>query len=201
MFLGPKSAELISSWLVKNQISIAVLDLKQNQLGDEGLLKLAPAIRVSEVVSLDLSQNGLTRECAQALYQMLRLTESIVHLEIGSTLGSFQNRLGREVWLQFSKIFYQKPQPLLQILNISGVSLSSQDLQTFANAIVQSNYCFLEQLDISNNRIQGVSGGQAIATLLNHYVKPGIPLQTLTVKQNKLENEGAALVFEALLHP
>ena len=47
MFLGPKSAELISSWLVKNQISIAVLDLKQNQLGDEGLLKLAPAIRVS----------------------------------------------------------------------------------------------------------------------------------------------------------
>lgn len=68
-------------------------------------MKLAPAIRVSEIVSLNLSQNGLTRDCAQALYQMLRLTENIIHLEIGSTLGSFPNRLGREVWLQIGKIF------------------------------------------------------------------------------------------------
>jgi hypothetical protein len=47
-------------------------------IGDVGLLNLMPALLSSEIVSLDLTNNGLTNKCAATLYNILRENQSIL---------------------------------------------------------------------------------------------------------------------------
>ena len=44
---------------------------------------------------------------------MLRMSENLIHLELGSIIGSYPNRLGREAWTYLSKLFVESVHPLL----------------------------------------------------------------------------------------
>ena len=98
LFLGESSATLIAEWIKNKEIRVSKLKLNQNQLGDKGLKSLAQALSQSDsIYFVDFSQNGISNRCASSLYEMLRFNESIVHLDIGSTVGSHPNRIGKEV--------------------------------------------------------------------------------------------------------
>lgn len=59
--------------------------LSQNNLGDEGFAKLAPALAVSKsLVVVDLSQNSATPRSAASIFQIISKNESITDLNLGS---------------------------------------------------------------------------------------------------------------------
>ena len=99
-----------------------------------------------------MSQNGISNRCANSIYEMLSFNESIVHLNLGSTVGSHPNRIGREVCEKLGKVF-EGNVTLLQVLNLSGTSIAAEDLQKLVDSICKSNFKFLHTLDISNNRL------------------------------------------------
>lgn len=88
-------------------------------------------------------------------------------------------------------------------MNISGTALASEDLLKFAELLKKGDYRYLQELDVSNNRLQGVTAGQAINMLLTREIdhSGGYSLQNLNLSQNKLMNDGAELVFQALTSP
>ena len=68
MMIGPLSAQLLSDWILDQRIDITHLILAKNNLGDEGVIKLAEAISFSKsIVFVDFTQNGLTPRCAKAI--------------------------------------------------------------------------------------------------------------------------------------
>lgn len=76
--------------------------------------------------------------------------------------------------------------------------MASEDLQTIVDHVVNSNYAFLNSLDVSNNRIQGVEGGKAIANLISRQpIADGLDFEILNVSLNKLGNGGASLILNA----
>jgi hypothetical protein len=93
---------------------------------------------------------------------MLRYNESILYLEMGSSVGGNPNRFGREVCLKLGKVF-EGGVTLIQHLSLSGTSICAEDLQKIVDSLVKSNYRYLHTLDVSNNRLEGVQAGQAIA--------------------------------------
>lgn len=44
-------------------------------------------------------------KCANTIFEMLRFNESIIHIELGSTVGGHPNRFGKEVCVKMSKVF------------------------------------------------------------------------------------------------
>lgn len=69
MFLGPITAHLISIWMLQGAVEPSHLLLSQNNLGDVGVSKLAPAIAVSKsLVVVDLSQNSITPRSADSIF-------------------------------------------------------------------------------------------------------------------------------------
>ena len=107
----------------------------------------------------------MSNKCANTLFEMLRFNESIIHLEFGSTLGSYPNRIGKEVCEKLGTVF-ETGVTLLQYLSLAGTSICAEDLLRITESICKSNYKFLHTLDISNNRLAGVAAGNAIASLL-----------------------------------
>ena len=56
MFLGSATAQLISKWLLAERVDIAYLNLSENNLGDQGIEILAPALAKNQfLVQVDLS--------------------------------------------------------------------------------------------------------------------------------------------------
>lgn len=132
---------------------------------------------------------------------MLRFNESIIHLDLGSTVGSHPNRLGNEVCEKIGKVF-ETGVTLLQYLSLAGTSICAEDLQKISDSICKSNYKFLHTLDVSNNRLTGIPAGNAIASLLKReHQENSYYLTNLNISQNKLENKGAGMIFSALQDP
>ena len=85
MYLGAIAASLIAKWLMLGHIDITHLLLGQNNLGDLGLEKIAPAICLNKtLISVDLSQNQFTPKSAHFIAQILTENHSIIDFNIGS---------------------------------------------------------------------------------------------------------------------
>jgi hypothetical protein len=58
----------------------------------------------------------------------------------------------------------------------------------------------LHTLDISNNRIEGELGGQAVADLIMRKPSTNIDLEILKTGYNNFGNKGASIIFQATQH-
>lgn len=130
---------------------------------------------------------------------MLHMSETLIHVELGSVVGGNPNRLGREVWLQLGRVF-MSPAPLLQILNLSGTFLGTDDFQKLVECLRQSKYRYLQSLDLSNNRLSGNQAGLVVAQLITRefQIDAGYNLNSLNLSNNKIGNKGVEHIFEAL---
>ena len=55
MFLGPVTAQLLANWILLGLIDVTHIMLGQNNLGDQGVSKLAPALAFNKaIVAVDL---------------------------------------------------------------------------------------------------------------------------------------------------
>lgn len=64
-----------------------------------------------------------------------------------------------------------------------------------------THYKYLTAIDLSNNRLFGQQAGTAIANLLKRdkiSKNQGVSLKTISVANNKLENQGFELIVKAL---
>jgi hypothetical protein len=190
--LSEESAALIAGWIISGKIEISTLILRENCIGDAGLKHISAAIQnQSGIFYLDLAQNGLTVRCAQDLYSMLKNNKTIVYLDLGSFVGGGPNRFGKEVSLSLGRIF-EADACLIQHLNLNGVSLCNEDLQRIVDHLIRGQYSCLDYFDISNNRLEGIEGGKAVADLISRVpTKSGLDLKTLNVSQNKFGSKGA----------
>ena len=106
MFLGVQCAQLLANWIYCREVEVAQLILSQNQLGDEGIEIIAKAVCHSgQIFLLELAQNGLSNKCAVAIFEMLRFNESIVHIDLGSSIGAHPNRFGFEFSQKLAVVF------------------------------------------------------------------------------------------------
>jgi len=102
LFLGPRSASLLAFWIRTEQIDITHLNLSWNNLGNNGVYNLSVSICSSRsLVSVDISQNGLTPRAASAFYDMLAMNQSLIEVNFGSIGGSYRNRFNRDFAMAF----------------------------------------------------------------------------------------------------
>ena len=201
MMIGPQTAQLLSEWIIDERIDITHLLLSKNNLGDEGISKLAEAIALSKsIVCVDFAQNGLTPKCAKSIQMIICNNESLVDLNIGSIKGANRNRLGHEGGLAVAKGFYQN-KTLIQTLSLRSTTLSNEEVELIAESL-DSNM-FIRQLDLAENRLEGTRAGNAIARILKrkNEKRGGDDLQILILAHNKLGPSGFLAITYALALP
>lgn len=127
---------------------------------------------------------------------MLRFNQTVVYLDLGSSIGSCPNRFGNDWCSALGKVF-QQGNCLIQTLKLQNTSLSNEDFQRIVDGITQSNFKYLHTLDVSNNRIIGTIAGQLIAQLLTRNIEKdqGYNLHTLNISRNKIETNAAGIIF------
>lgn len=77
--------------------NIASIDLKKNNLEDEGAKILIKAIAKSKsVVHLDLSSNSITHKGAKKIFSNLLTNCALVSLKLGSIDGVNKNKVGQK---------------------------------------------------------------------------------------------------------
>jgi hypothetical protein len=67
-------------------------------------------------------------------------------------IGGYPNRFGKDACTALARSFRQK-EILLNHLNLSGVSMGTDDFLKIVDGLIESEYRLLETLDVSNNRI------------------------------------------------
>ena len=97
--LSHKSTVEISSWLQCRKVSISYLNLSSNRLGDTGFAILAQAlVSYNQIVTLNLSMNGLTDNSASDFEYYLQNNTSLVYLTLGSAQATtgLHNKFGNK---------------------------------------------------------------------------------------------------------
>lgn len=79
-------------------------------------------------------------------------------------MGGYPNRFGKDVCSSLARSFEEPSQGcMIQYLNLNSVSLGTEDLGRIVDGIIKGEYKFIETLELSNNRLQGVECGKVIS--------------------------------------
>lgn len=84
---------------------------------------------------------------------------------------------------------------LISYLNLSGVSLGTDDLARLVDSLVRCKYKYLETFEIANNRLEGAEAAKSLEQLITRQPTPleeGYQLRTLNLSFNKLGNKGVS---------
>ena len=110
-------------------------------------MNLAPAIAASKtLVAVDMSQNGVTPRCADAVAEIISENISITDLNLGSTNGAQRNRLGAEGGKSVAYGF-TFGRSIIQFLSLRSVTLGNDELESLVESL--ENYMCLTNLDLS----------------------------------------------------
>lgn len=109
--------------IIKANKHITQLGLKENFLGEEGILALLPGIKESNLLYLNISRNEISEEPAKQLIEVLKTKNTIQILDIS------ENMIGDEAGILLADI------DSLHIVDMQSNYLGSEAVLTFAKSL------------------------------------------------------------------
>jgi len=84
---------------------------------------------------------------------------------------------------------------------LRSTTISNYEIELIADSL--DNYMYLLSLDLSQNRIEGTRGGQAIAKIIGRHIskKGGVDIESINLSHNKLGDGGFCAINLELLTP
>ena len=181
---GPGTALTISS-ILHSTSEFVYLHLGKNPLGAQGAATVLQTLsKACHWVHLGLNNCDLGPDFVPSLSLYLESHPSLTSIDLSSQEGLYRNRLGAQTGFAFQSILHQNP--VLTVLNLSGVVLGPDGLEALAGGITGNTS--LIWLDISATGLTGVSCkslGQAICASKVKY---------LSVQSNKLGGDGVEYI-------
>ena len=165
-YLGYYSSLVITKILYLND-KIAVLNLSNNNIGDEGIKIISNAIKDNRVlVSFNISSNSITYKGGFIFFNNMMNQKSIIDLDISNSSGINRNRLTSNGIQNIEKVLSSNL--YLEMLNLGGNSIKNEGLKYICKGLEKNKT--LLNLNISNNDID----------------KYGIEKYTLNVSNSKI---------------
>ncbi|ORZ28511.1 hypothetical protein BCR41DRAFT_367142 [Lobosporangium transversale] len=175
--------ELASS--LKTNTALAILDLKNNSLGNEGTVVLSEALKANTTLTtLGLWCNSIGKEGALALSEVLETNKTL------TTLNLQYNKIGDEGTLALSEVL--KINTTLTILDLKGNSIGKKGALVLSEALKVSTSLIV--IDLSEN-----SFGKEGVLVLSEALKVNATLATLSLRYNSIGDKGALALSEALM--
>ena len=167
-------------------ISLQVLDVSFNAIGDDGAEALAEALHTNNSLQvLNVSNNVISVDGAKVLAGALHVNKTL------KTLHLRCNKIGAEGAVSLSEALVHNQ--TLQKLDVSCNHIGVNGARALGKALHTNNS--LQVLNVSHNDI-GVAGAKALADAL-HVNKS---LKTLHLRGNKISADGAVSFSEALVY-
>ena len=170
--------------LTENDPTLTTLDIGRNNIGDNGAIALAGALKDNKTLTtLDISHNMIGVAGAKAIALALKVNETL------TTLNMYNNRFTSIGAEEIGKAL--EVNKTLTTLNINSNNIRVAGAQAIAKAL-ETNATLIT-LDIEHNHIDN-EGAEAIANAL----KINSALTTLYISRNNIGPSGAEAIAEAL---
>lgn len=146
--LTENSKQLVAEVIQTHGAQLKVLNLKNTQLGDEGISLLANALRKNESCQLEtlyLAENAITSVGAEALVSFIATNQSLGKLNLDD------NKLGDSGAVLIATAIIKHPSCKLRSLSLANNQIGFLSCQTLQ--LLLGNHLSLTQLILSNNNI------------------------------------------------
>ena len=210
--------------IIFNQLphtSIEKLDCKMNKIDDTGLEALASIgtlkyldlfynrvitpsgwrsffnlvqIRGVQLVKLDISENNIGNEGADALGSLLGSMNSLKTLEMTGTSGDDLNGITTQGWVSLFTVLHGSNLDLAD-LNLNSNSIDDQGIQLLVPLVSRMNS--LKRLCLSCNQRATPTGWRALSAFLQ---SPNFALQELPLFENSINDDTVVAFANALVH-
>ena len=169
-----------------NYSSLEVVDLTNQLIGDEKLVKLCDVLYRCPVINLILTKNGLTDEGIGKFATILRNFKRLKELNL-----SHNNISDEGIELMFSANYYP---PLLQILHLSFNPLSNKSAYHIGNMFSPDRHCALDSLYLGGKLGKIGFGDDFIRVLVAYLCAPNArPLKLLNFPESGITDDGHSL--------
>ena len=178
-------AQFILEKILNNDWGLATLDLSQQNLEDDDILKLAESLKHNNTVTtLNLSHNRIGSEGARALAKALQVNSTLTDLRLGhNEIGDAGGRALGEALLVNST---------LTNLELNHNPIDKRGMIGLAEGLKANKT--LENLDLSNNNANLPAGHY-----LNEALKVNTTLVSLDFSGNQLESGEARMRAKAII--
>ena len=164
--------------------NLTQVDLRYNDIDDEGSKIITKLFKSHKIVSLNLSCNNIGDEGVISIANALSHNPNLTFFDLST------NNFGNEGIIKIGNALSQCPN--LTNLNLSYNKFGDEGATNIANALYISQYSKLTHLDLSNNNI-GVEGSKSIIKLFKNY-----NFSTLRLFRNNFGDEGVSIIANAI---
>ena len=187
-YLGYYSSFVVAEILYSNT-EIAILNLGNNNLGDDGIKIISNAIKDNRVlVSFIISSNSISHKGGKILFNNICCQKSIINLDISNSRGMNRNRLTSVGVQNIGKVLTENL--YLEMLNLGGNSIKNEGLKYICNGL--ENNKTLLHLNITNNDIDKYGIEKYVLNI--HSSK----LISLDISSNNIMDEGIINLTDSL---
>ena len=187
-YLGYYSSFVVAEILYSNT-QIAILNLGNNNLGDDGIKIISNAIKDNRVlVSFNISSNSISHKGGKILFNNICCQKSIINLDISNSRGMNRNRLTSVGIQNIGKVLTENL--YLEMLNLGGNSIKNEGLKYICNGL--ENNKTLLHLNITNNDIDKYGIEKYVLNI--HSSK----LISLDISSNNIMDEGIINLTDSL---
>ena len=187
--ITPAGIEEIANGLIKREnsnVSLRVLDLSDNRLGDDGVAKLSERLIANNtLVNLRLADVDMKAEGLKKLCEMIRQSDTLERLAIGDNPVESAS-LAAPLLMMLHGNENSGGVTNLKSLDISGIELDEADAVKLGSKLAERMECGLQELNMANCGITD-EGVKAIAKGLKY----NLELRVLDLTMNAFGPAGA----------
>eukprot|EP00985_Skeletonema_marinoi_P029982 scaffold29926_cov138-Skeletonema_marinoi.AAC.4 len=193
--MGKLTLEEALPRLLTNDATLPHLDLRDNNIDDEGLVVLADALKENTTLTtLDLAENEIEKEGAIALADALKVNTTLTTLDLERNEIRWihkKERMGDEGAIALADAL--KENTTLTTLGLKNNEIGNEGAIALADALKVNTTLTTLHLGLKHNHI-GNEGAIALADAL----KENTALTTLGLERNEIGKEGAIALADAL---
>jgi len=168
-----------------NYSSLGIVDLGNQLIGDDKLIKLCDVLYRCPVITLILTKNSITDEGMEKFASILRNFKRLKELNL-----SHNNITDKGVELMFSPNYYP---PLLQVLHMSFNPLTNKSAYHIGGMFSAERHCALDSLYLGGKLGKVGFGDDFIRVLVAFLCAPNArPLKLLNFPESGITDDGFA---------
>lgn len=170
---------MITDLMLKETCYVSSLDLRQNQLKNEGIEVLARAVRrTNSLVHLDVRSTAFSKEGADQLFKALARNQTLTCLRIGCIRGMHRNFLSSKALEHL--VPYLRNTVQLTFIDLRGAGIGNEAFRVLAEGVKKCKS--LRMVDVALNNIDSGCLVPVIEMIANSSIK------RLDLSQNPLGN-------------
>ena len=189
--LGARAMRCIKTILMKADSPVVVLDVADNNLGDDGAFVIGEIAESTDLIDIRLASNDIGASGAERIFSAARRRKTLVSIDMSSPSGTNRNRVGVRGAHGLHDLLADKG-TVITTLKLGHCGLDDACASLIAKGILNNNSVLY--LSVEGNDING-SGAEELAAAL---VRTN--LVHISVKGNEFGDSGMTALQKALLN-